>query len=87
MNWVNKCKLLAIETVKYNSQPCLEINNLCHALHLFFNMAQDRYVDESVLNKINLFVSSIWNSFLEEEFANALIKCNVLSTSGPNKLA
>ncbi len=47
---------------------------------------QDQYVDESVLNKINLFVSSIWNSFLEEEFANALIKCNVLSTSGPNKL-
>ena len=28
----------------------------------------------------------IWNSFLEEEFANTLIKCNVLSTSGPNKL-
>ena len=28
MNWVNKCKLLAVEAVKYNNQPCLEINNL-----------------------------------------------------------
>jgi len=28
MNWVNKRKLLAIETVKYNGQPCLEINDL-----------------------------------------------------------
>ena len=41
MNWINKHKLLAIEVVKYNSQPCLEINDLWHALHLSFNTAQD----------------------------------------------
>ena len=28
MNWVNKQKLLAIEVIKYNNRPCLEINNL-----------------------------------------------------------
>ena len=28
MNWVNKWKLPAIETIKYNDQPCLEIKNL-----------------------------------------------------------
>jgi len=28
MNWVNKCKLLAIEMIKYNGQPCLELDDL-----------------------------------------------------------
>jgi len=87
MNWVNKYKLPVIETVKYNGQPCLEINDLWHALHLSFNMAQDRCVDESILNDIDLFASSIWNSFSEEEFANTLIKYNVSSTPGSDKLA
>ena len=29
MSWVNKHKLPAIETIKYNSQPCLELDDLC----------------------------------------------------------
>ena len=28
MNWVNKHKLLAIETIKYNGNPYLELANL-----------------------------------------------------------
>jgi len=28
MNWVNKCKLPAIEAIKYNGQQCLELGNL-----------------------------------------------------------
>ena len=28
MNWVNKCKLLAIEIIKYNEQSYLELDNL-----------------------------------------------------------
>ena len=39
MNQVNKQRLPAIETIKYNSLPCLEINDLWQALHSFFNTA------------------------------------------------
>ena len=41
INQVHKCKLSAIEAVKYNGQLCLKINDLWHALHLTFNMVQD----------------------------------------------
>jgi len=40
MNWVNKKKLPAIETIKHNGSSCLELNNLWQALHLSFNSAQ-----------------------------------------------
>ena len=39
MNWVNKCKLPTVKAVKYNSCPCLEIEDLWHALHSSFNIA------------------------------------------------
>ena len=87
MNWVNKYKLPAIEIVKYNSQPCLEINNLWHTLHLTFTMAQDQCINKDVLNEIAFFVTSSWNSFSEEEFTSIIAKCNILSTPSPDKLA
>ena len=87
MNWVNKHKLPAIEIVKYNSQPCLEINNFWHTLHLTFNMAQDQYINKDVLNEITSFVTSSWNSFSKEEFTSIIAKCNILSTPSPDKLA
>ena len=55
MNWVNKHNLPAIETIKYNSQPCLELGDLWQALHSSFNTAQFHEVDESTLNKLNLY--------------------------------
>ena len=87
MNWVNKCKLPVIEMVKYNSQPCLEINDLWHALHLTFNTAQHCFVNEEVLNKLKSFMKSFWYPFSGKEFMSTLTKCNNLSTSSPNKLA
>ena len=33
MNWVNKCKLLAVKVIKFNNQPCLEIDNLWNILY------------------------------------------------------
>ena len=39
MNQVNKCKLPTVEAVKYNGCPCLEIEDLQHALYLSFNTA------------------------------------------------
>jgi len=55
MNWVNKCKLLAIKMIKYNSQPCLELNDLWQAFHSSFNTAQFQEIDKSVLNELNSF--------------------------------
>ena len=87
MNWINKCKLLPIEAIKYNGQPCIKIDNLWQALYLTFNTAQYCIVDEEVLNKLELFANSSWNSFLKEEVTSALTKCNNLFTPDPNKLA
>jgi len=66
MNWVNKQKLPAIETIKYNNQLCLEINNLWYALHSSFNMAQHCNINESILEELTFFSSSPWNQFSEE---------------------
>ena len=38
MNWVKKCKILVIEAIQHNGQPCIELENLWQALHLFFNL-------------------------------------------------
>ena len=40
MNWVKKRKLPAIEVIKYNEQPCLELVDLWQDLHESFNSAQ-----------------------------------------------
>ena len=86
MNWVNKHKLLAIKMIKYNGQPCPELDDLWQALYLSSNTAQFCYIDENILNEIGLFISTSWEQFLEEEFTSALTKCNNLSAPGPDKL-
>ena len=58
MEWVHKCKLPAVEAVKFNSYPCLEINNFWFTLHLSFNTASDWHVEEDILDKIPSFTSS-----------------------------
>ena len=52
MNWVNKCKLPTIETIKYNDQQCLNISNLWNTLHFTFNIALHCQVDVKVLDEI-----------------------------------
>ena len=56
-------------------------------MHLSFNTAQDQCIDKDVLNEIASFVTSTWNPFSEEEFTSAIVKCNILSTPSPSKLA
>jgi len=87
MNWVNKWKLLAIEAIKYNNQPCLEINNLWHALYSSFNTALHHSIEDVVLDKIDSISPSSWAPFLEEEFMNMLTKYNNLSTPSLDKLS
>jgi len=52
MNWVRKQKLPAIEVLQFNSQPCIELNNLWQALYLSFNLAQFHQINVEVLDEI-----------------------------------
>ena len=87
MNWVNKKKLPAIETIKHNGSSCLELNNLWQALHLSFNSAQFRNVDELVLNECESVPQMTWLKFSEEEFTHTIINCNDLSAPGPERVS
>jgi len=86
INWVNKHKLLTIEMIKYNGNPCLELADLWQALHSSFNSAQFQMIDKMVLNELESFLSSTWLDFLEEEFTYTIINCYNSSASGPNKV-
>lgn len=41
MSWVKNYKLPAIKALKFNRQPCIEINNLQQTLYQTFNSAQN----------------------------------------------
>jgi len=73
--------------IKYNSQLCSDLENLWQALHSSFNTAQFCQIDENVLSELNLYQTLLWLPFLEEEFTSAIVKCNISSALGPNKLS
>jgi len=75
------------EAIKYNDQPCLEINNLWHTLHSIFNLAQDHHVNINILEEISDIAIEEWSSFSREEFLKAITKYNNLSAPGPNKIS
>ena len=87
MNQVKKRNLLVVETIKYNNCPCLEINNLQHALYSTFNLAQNYQVNIEILEEIPNKSFEEWLLFLKEEFMKAIAKCNNSSAPGPNKLS
>ena len=86
INWVNKQKLLAIEAIKYNNKPCLNINNLWQALHSLFNTALHYSIDISVLDEIVAKSSSSQVPFSKEKFKSAIVNCNNSFTLEPDKL-
>ena len=87
MNWVNKCKLSAIEAIKYNSQQCLKLGDLWNTLHSTFNMALYRQIDVNILDKIADKPSLPWPAFSKEEFRQAIINCNNSSAPELDKLS
>jgi len=86
MNWIKKHKLPAIKAIKYNGQPCLEIENLWQALHESFNIAQHQQVDMSILEEFPNKTILQWPPFSKEEFVSAIKKCSNNSNSGPDRL-
>ena len=87
MNWIKKINLLVVEAIKYNNYPCLEINNLWHALHSTFNLAQNHQVNVDILEEIPDKSSKEWPPFSKEEFTKAIDKYNDLSVSGSDRLS
>ena len=72
--------------IKYNGQPCLELDDLWQAFYFSFNTAQFQEIDKTVLNKLYLFPFSVWLNFSEEGFICTIANCNNSSVPGPNKL-
>jgi len=65
----------------------LDLEDLWQAFYSSFNTAQFCQIDESVLNKLDLYSSSLWTLFSEEEFTSAIVKCNNTLAPGPDKLS
>ena len=53
MNWVKKHKLSAIEAIKYNGQPYIELDDLWQALYLLFNSVQNCQINMELLEEIS----------------------------------
>ena len=87
MNWINRHKLLAIEAIKYDGQPCLPPDSLWNALHDFFNTALNHHVNINILSKIEHKATSSWSPFSKEEFKQVISKCNNSSAPELDKLS
>jgi len=87
MNWVNKHKWSAIESIKYNNCQCLKIEDLWNALHSTFNTALHHQVNVDILDELADKPTSLWPIFSKEEFRLALVNYNNLSAPGPDKLS
>ena len=86
MNWVNKKKLLVIETIKYNDQQYLNINTLWCTLHSTFNTANNHQVDTTIPDEISDKSVVSWLEFSKEEFKFVLSSCNNSSAPSLDKL-
>ena len=86
MNWISRCKLPAIEAIKYDSRPCLFLESLWEVLHNTFNTALNCQVDPNILSKIKHKPTSCWSPFSKEEFKQAINKCNDSFLPSPDKL-
>ena len=88
MNWMKKCKLLAIEAFQYDGWLCLELNNLWQALYLSFNLAQNCQINTELLKEIPSKLITRWKLFSEEEeFMSVILKYNNSLTPKPDKLS
>ena len=86
MNLVKKWKLLAIESIQFNSWSCIKLSDLCDILHNSFNSAQSSEVDFQLLDEIHGKETKVWALFLREELINTIEKCNNSLASSPDKL-
>jgi len=68
INWINKCKLPAVEAIKYDNQLYLTPESLWEALHATFNTVLHCQVDTNILDEIGGKTTSAWVLFSKKEF-------------------
>jgi len=84
MNWVKKCKLPTTEAIKFNGQPCNNLDDLWYVLYHLYNSAQNRPINLHLLNEIPPSPTATWPLFSDVEVCEALNKCSNSSTPGPD---
>ena len=87
INWVKKCKLLAIKAIQYNSWPFIELDDFWKALYLSFNATLNCQIDTNLLEEIPSKPTIRRKLFSEEKFISSIAKCNNSSTPGLDKLS
>ena len=86
INWVKKRKLLVVEAIQFNKQPCIKLNDLWNMLHSSFNSVISHEVDLHLLDEILDREPVNWTSFAREKLINTIEKCNNSLAPGPDQL-
>jgi len=84
MNWVRKKSLPAIKTIYHEGQPCNNLTTLWDALHISYNLAENRPINTRFLDGTNQCDIIDWPSFTKQEFIDAIDKCLNTSSPGPD---
>jgi len=87
MNWVQKKPMPAIETILYENYPCNTLLDLWHALHNSYNSAENKPVNICFLNEIPQTNTIDWPTFSKQEFRDAIAKCLLSSSPGPDYIS
>ena len=87
MNWVKKHKLSAIEAIKFNRHSYNNLNNLCQAFYLFYNIAQDKTINPYLMKEILLCQQTEQPPFYKAKLINIINKYSNLSTLGSNSIS
>lgn len=84
MNWIQKCKLPAVEALSYQGTPCNTLDSLWDTLHRTYNPASGREHDLSDLESVPAAVQWDWLAFSMLELCEALSACSGKSAPGPD---
>ena len=87
MNWVKKHKPPTTEAIKFNGQPCNNLDDLWYTLHHSYNSAQNRPINLCLLDEIPPSPTATWPPFSDAEVYEALNKCSNSSAPGPDHLS
>ena len=86
MSWVKQHKLLAVEAIRFQGQPCNNLPDLWSALHQSYNAAADHSIDLSVLDEVPSQATRSWVSFSMLEMQEAIKACFNVSAPGPDHI-
>jgi len=87
MSWVRKKSLPAIGSISYENCLCNTLLDLWNTLHKSYNSAENRPVNTRFLNELPQVDGIEWPPFSSQEFRDAIAKCSLSSTLGPDHVS